>query len=64
MIANIGLHIQWFWVLLEPLLFGLIGTYIDFFSLDMNIVAKAVAMLFVGLFFRILGVLLSLTGTD
>jgi len=50
--------------MLEPLLFGLIGSYIDFFTFDFSIVGKAIIVLLIGLVFRISGVLIALIGTD
>jgi len=64
MIHNIGLNVQWVWVACEPLLFGLIGESVDLLKIDKLIIAKAVGMLVIGEIFRVIGVIISLVGTD
>ena len=42
-------HVRWFWrYIMCPLLFGLIGTLLNFNGLDTGTVAKAIAIIFAG----------------
>jgi len=62
-INNIKLIIQWYWIIIEPFLFGLVGTGINILSLNVILLGKTVGLLFGGFVFRFIGVQLALINT-
>lgn len=49
MIANVERHIRWFWGLVMcPLMFGLVGAYIDFASIPHDTISRACAIVCAG----------------
>ncbi|BFZ03690.1 hypothetical protein BsWGS_06729 [Bradybaena similaris] len=52
------------WMLFQPLLFGLIGAEVDVTSLEVSLVGLGIAVLGIGLVFRMLVSFLSVFGTD
>lgn len=54
-IDEISTNVHMFWVMIEPLLFGLIGSMVDISLVDPNLIAKAVGVLVIALVCRGLG---------
>ncbi|CAG0882127.1 unnamed protein product [Darwinula stevensoni] len=58
----VSLVFGYFWLVFQPLLFGLIGTEIDFVQLKLTTVGYGLIILFVGLFFRCSAAFLAVSG--
>ena len=59
---SVSLIFGYFWFIFQPLLFGLIGTEIDFSQVKLTTVGYGLIVLFSGLFFRCCGTFLAVSG--